>query len=138
MIGQFYGPVRLLLGIDLEEAALLEPAAIAIVNSLDREFDVVGAHIDSAAPLAALIVIEGVDVVEAGAKLVLNEHGAGGTVYVPPAFADPALFFLVAYGDADAARCAIAQLASALAGLARKRPEQSNRAAPTARAGHAE
>ena len=91
MISQFHGPIRLFLGVDLEKATLFEAAAIAIVNPLDRELDVVGAHIDGAAPLAALVVIEGVDVVETGAKLVLDQKRTGLAVDIPPAFARPAV-----------------------------------------------
>ncbi len=109
LVGQLNGPIGLLLRIDLEEAAFLEAAALAIVNPFDRKLHIVGAHWNRAGPLSALVVIEGVDIIKPGPEPILYQESTGLAIDVPPAFASPPLLILVTDGNANPAGGAVAQ-----------------------------
>ncbi len=100
----------MLLSINLEEAAFLESAPIAIIDPFDGKLDIVGAHGNNTTPFAAFVVVEGINIVKPGAKFILDEERAGLAVDVPPTFARPAILVLVADRNADPARRAIAKL----------------------------
>src|SRR3954447_1934066 len=103
-IGKLNRPALLLAGIDFEEPVAVETAGQAILHAADRELAVSGAHEGAAAPLAAAVVIDGVDVIEARLQGSLKQRFAAARVQVPPAFRHPALAVAVAERDADAAR----------------------------------
>ena len=65
-IGELDRPALLLAGVDLEEAAAVEAAGEAILDPADREFAVARAHEGAPGPLAAAVVVDRVDIVEAG------------------------------------------------------------------------
>src|SRR5918993_3589477 len=64
-------PALLLAGVDLEEAVAVEAAGEAVLDAADRELALAGAHEGAAAPLAAAVVIDRVDIVEARRELTL-------------------------------------------------------------------
>ena len=107
--GELDRPALLFAGIDFEEAAAVEAAGEAILRAADRELPLAGAHEGAAAPFAAPVVIDRVDVVEPGAELPLQQGLAAARIQVPPALRHPALRIAIAERDADAARRHVAQ-----------------------------
>src|SRR5215472_14649428 len=99
--GELHGPGRLVAGIDLEEAGAVIAAREAIFGSADGELLFPRAHEGLAGPFAAAIVVDRIDVVEAGDERAA-QHGlaaAGGDV--PPALGGPAFVLLVTDRDPD-------------------------------------
>src|SRR6185312_6561422 len=106
--GELHGPGALLAGIDFEEAGAVEAAGEAIADALDGEFLVARAHESVSGPFAAAVVVDGVEIVVAGNQTTLEQAFAGPRRNIPPALGGPALAFLVAHGDADAAAGVVA------------------------------
>src|SRR5215470_28663 len=99
--GELDGPGRLVAGIDFEEAGAVVAARQAIVGAADGEFLFPRAHEGLTRPFAAAVVVDRVDVIEAGDERA-PQYGlatAGGNV--PPTFRGPAVVLLVADGDPD-------------------------------------
>src|SRR5262245_55441490 len=99
--GKLDRPRRLVAGVDLEEPGAVIAARQAIVGAADGELLLPRAHEGLTGPFAAAIVVDRVDVIEAGDERA-PQHGlaaAGGDV--PPALGSPAFVFLVADGDPD-------------------------------------
>src|SRR5258707_15498573 len=61
--GELHGPGALLRGIDLEEAGAVISAREAVLDVLDGEFLVAGAHEGLARPFAAAVVVDRIDIV---------------------------------------------------------------------------
>src|SRR5215471_841126 len=100
--GQLDGPGRLVAGIDLEKSGAVVAARQAILGAANRELLFPRAHESLSGPFAAAIIVDGVDVIEAGDERAA-QHGlaaAGGNV--PPALGGPAFVFLVADRDPHA------------------------------------
>src|SRR5262249_30772100 len=99
--GELDGPGRLVAGIDLAEAGAIIAAREAVFGSADGDLLFPRAHEGLAGPFAAAIVVDRIDVVEAGDERAA-QHGlaaAGGDV--PPALGGPAFVLLVTDRDPD-------------------------------------
>src|SRR3712207_6699799 len=72
-IGQLDGPARQLARVDLEEAAALVAAPLAVGRVADGEDARLGAHEVLPAPLTAAVVVDRVDVIEAGAQWAFEQ-----------------------------------------------------------------
>ena len=97
-----------------------KPSRQAILGPADREFPLAGAHEGAPAPIAAPVVIEGVDVIEASGKLAFEQGLAGAGAQVPPSLRDPALRIPIAERDADAAARHVAQPEVRMGGAGRQ------------------
>jgi len=86
-----HGPGALLAGIDLEEAGAVETARQAILGALDGEFLVARTHEGLSRPFAAAVVIEGIDIIEAGDQGTAQQGLAAPRGHIPPALGGPAL-----------------------------------------------
>ena len=80
----------LLAGVDLEEAGAVEAARQAVVGAADGEFLVARAHEGLARPFAAAIVVDRIDVIEAGDQRSLQQRLAAARRQIPPALGGPA------------------------------------------------
>src|SRR5690606_14188936 len=105
---------------DLEEAGLEIAAALTVFEAANGEELVSGAHDRGAAPRAAIVVVDGVDVVVPRHQLPGQQGLATVRLDVPPALARPAGLVLVAQRHPDLAVGVVAQLQSALAGHLRR------------------
>ena len=130
--GQLHGPGSLLAGVDLEEAGAVEAARQAILGALDGEFLVARTHEGLSRPLAAAVVVEGVDVIEPCDQRSAQQRLATARGHVPPALGGPALGVLVAERDADPARGVVAE---PKVGRRRTVPQAHQRKAPAPAAG---
>ena len=108
-VGQLHGPCPLFAGIDLEEAGAVKAARQAILGALDRELLVARAHKGLPRPLAAAVIIERVDVIEAGNQGSLQQGLTASRGHVPPALGGPSLRILVAERDSDPAGGVVAE-----------------------------
>ena len=107
--GQLHGPGPLLAGIDLEKSGTVIAAWETITDAADRELLVAGAHKGLPHPLAAVIVVDCVDIIITRDEITL-EHGlAGAGGQIPPAFRGPAVGILITDGHAHPACGVVAQ-----------------------------
>src|SRR4029079_14840395 len=95
-LSQLDRPALLLAGIDFKEAGRVEAARDAVLDPLDGEHLVARAHRRFATPGAALIVVDGEDVVKARYERTGHERFAGPCGDVPPALGGPLTAELVA------------------------------------------
>src|SRR5438105_15455494 len=95
-IGEADGPLLRLAGVHLEEPGALIAALLAILDAADRERFVCSAHEVGSRPLAAAVVIEGVNVDEAAGDRSLQQRLAGLRGDVPPAFRSPTVLVAIA------------------------------------------
>src|SRR5215831_11626335 len=100
-LGQLYGPGRLVTGIDFEKAGAVVAAREAIVGSADGELLFPRAHEGLAGPFATAIVVDRIDVVEAGDERAAQDGLAAAGGDVPPALGGPAFVLLVTDRDPD-------------------------------------
>src|SRR6185437_12046301 len=101
LVGQLHRPaLRVLAGVDLEEAGAVIAADIAILPALDLELAVRGAHEHLALPLAAALVHR-VEIIILGRQRAAHKRHAVERLQVPPALADPSLAVGIAERDAD-------------------------------------
>src|SRR5208282_2126075 len=107
--GELDGPRGLFAGIHLEEAGAVIAAGETITDAADREFPVAGAHKGLPHPFAAMIVVDGVDIIITRDEIALEHGFAAARRQIPPAFRGPAVGVLVADGDADPAPGIIAK-----------------------------
>src|SRR5262249_35027472 len=108
-LGELDRPGALLAGIDFEEAGTIVAAGETIADAADGELLVARAHEGRSHPFAAAVIVDGVDIVEAGDEVTL-EHGlttAGRQV--PPAFGGPTVGVLIADRNADPASGVVAK-----------------------------
>src|SRR5262245_38286844 len=102
-IGQAYGPILGLLGVDLEEAGALEPALLAVLDTSNREDLIGGAHRRFAGPFTAPVVVNGMHIVKPARPRAPVEGLAGARRDVPPTLGRPARRVLIADRHADPA-----------------------------------
>ena len=117
--GELDRPRRLVAGVDLEEAGAVVAARQTIVGAADGELLVARAHEGLARPFAAAIVVERVDVIEAGDQRAAQHGFAAAGGQVPPALGGPAFVLLVADRDPDPAAGVVAEAEIGLGRLAR-------------------
>ena len=96
--------------VDFEKARAFVIRVRAVLDAANGERLVGGAHDGLAAPFAAAIIIERVNIVIARDERAFQQHFAGLRGDVPPAFADPAGLVLISDCDTDAAGGRIAEL----------------------------
>src|SRR5262245_22843354 len=101
-LGQLDGPRRLVAGVNLEKAGAVVAARQALFRSADREFLFARAHERLTRPFAAAVVIDGIDVVEAGDERSAQHGLAAASAEIPPALGGPALVLLVSDRNTDA------------------------------------
>src|SRR4051812_8515807 len=88
-LGELHRPGALLAGVDFKETGALKPASEAILDTADRELLVARAHEGFSGPLAAAIVVDRIDVIEARDKRATQNGLAGARGKIPPAFGGP-------------------------------------------------
>src|SRR5712692_8965251 len=108
-LGELHRPRTLLAGVHLEEPGLLEAAGEAVLDAADGELLVARAHEGLPRPFAAAVVVDRVDIIEAGDERALEQRVAAARRQVPPPLGGPAVAVLVADGDADAASGVVAE-----------------------------
>src|SRR5262249_57150984 len=83
-LGQLHRPGLLLAGVDLEEAGAVEAAREAIPGATDGELLFAGAHEGLARPLAAMIVIHRINVIEPCRQRPPQQRVAIAPRHAPP------------------------------------------------------
>src|SRR5258707_11268638 len=108
-VGELHGPGALFASVDLEKPGAVKAAGEAILRATDREFLVARAHERLSRPFAAAVIVDCIDIVEAGREFPAQQGLATAGGNVPPTLRRPAFPVLVADGHPDFARFIVAQ-----------------------------
>src|SRR5580698_8305761 len=93
--GELHRPGALLGGVHFEEPSPVITMGETVADAADRELLVARAHVRASGPLAAMVVIDSVNIIKARDEIAF-EHGlAASRRQIPPAFRGPAVGVLV-------------------------------------------